>query len=165
MKTYTPKTLHGSDLRDLLVQHHATPAQAAKFLRVTERSVWRWLAEDSAPWVVLACLWLESAQGREVAAVDVANALGIERGASRLAKSAQASQSAQLARLLGISDTGAANDPVLSSPVPQNIFTNWSVLPMAAPAPQLSRYAKPLGVDTDDSIVTTAPPLPSKTTR
>ena len=117
MKTYGPKHLTGSMLRELLDVHHATPAQAAKYLRVTERSVWRWLADGSAPYAVLSCLWLESPQGREVAALDVGNELVIVRGSARIAKDAQAVQAAQLARVLAISETGAANDPVLSGPV------------------------------------------------
>lgn len=118
MKTYAPKSLHGAMLRDLLAQFPATPAQAAKYLQVTERSIWRWLADDSAPYAVLACLWLESPHGREVAAVDVGNELVIVRGTARIAKNAQAVQAAQLGRVLAISDTGAANDPVLSVPAP-----------------------------------------------
>ena len=118
MKTYAPKSLHGAMLRDLLAQHHATPAQAAKYLRVTERSIWRWLSDDSAPYAVLACLWLESPEGREVAALDVGNELVIVRGTARLAKDAQGVQAAQLARVLAISDTGAANDAVLLGPAP-----------------------------------------------
>jgi hypothetical protein len=116
MKTYAPKHLTGSMLRELLDLHHATPAQAAKYLRVTERSVWRWLSDGSAPYAVLAALWLESPRGREVAALDVGNELVIVRGSARIAKDAQAVQSAQLARVLAISETGAANDPVMSGP-------------------------------------------------
>lgn len=130
MKTYAPKHLTGSMLRELLDLHHATPAQAAKYLRVTERSVWRWLSDDSAPYAVLAALWLESPQGREVAALDVGNELVIVRGSARIAKDAQAVQAAQLARVLAISETGAANDPVLSGPGSKKV-----------PLPRLARLA------------------------
>ena len=41
LKTYAPKSLHGEMLRELIDELHATPAEVAKFLRVTERSVWR----------------------------------------------------------------------------------------------------------------------------
>lgn len=83
MKTYAPKGLHGAVLRDLLVELAITPAQAAKFLQVTERSVFRWLADDSAPFAVLAALWHETPTGRHVTAVDVGNELAIHVGLAR----------------------------------------------------------------------------------
>lgn len=116
MKTYAPKGLHGAMLRDLIADLAATPAQVAKHLRVTERSVWRWLADDSAPYAVLAALWHETPKGREVAALDVGNELNIHRGMAQSAGRALANESARLARLVAISDTGAANDPLVSGP-------------------------------------------------
>ena len=56
MKTYAPKGLHGAQLRAILEELQATPAQVSKFLQVTERSVWRWLSDGSAPFPVLAAL-------------------------------------------------------------------------------------------------------------
>lgn len=118
MKTYAPKTLWGGDLRALMAELNATPLELSKFLKVTERSVWRWLADDSAPFSVLAALWHETPRGREVGALDVGNALNIERGLSRANGSALAAESARLARLLAICETGAANDPIMSGPPP-----------------------------------------------
>lgn len=116
MKTYAPKGLHGAQLRELLEQLHCNPSQAATFLHVTERTVWRWLSDDSCPWPVLALLWHETPRGRECAALDTGNALVIERGLSGAALDALARESARLARLVAISDTGAANDPLLTGP-------------------------------------------------
>lgn len=118
MKTYAPKTLHGADLRGLIDDLFATPAQVAKFLRVTERSIFRWLADGSAPYAVLAALWHETPAGREAAHLDTGNALVIERGLSRATAWALAQESAKLARLLAICETGAANDPVCTGPAP-----------------------------------------------
>lgn len=118
MKTYAPKTLWGGDLRRLLDELHATPLDASKFLKVTERSVWRWLADDSAPFAVLAALWHETPRGRETAALDVGNALNIERGLARSTGDQLAAESARLARVLAICDTGAANDPLMQGPPP-----------------------------------------------
>ena len=118
MKTYAPKTLHGDNLRDLLEQLQATPAQVAKFLKVTERSVFRWLADGSAPFAVLACLWHETPMGREAGALDVGNELTIQRGLARSTGDALAVESAKLVRLLAICETGAANDPMLNAPPP-----------------------------------------------
>lgn len=117
MKTYAPKGLRGGDLRQLLDELHATPAQIGKFLDVTERSVWRWLAEGTAPRAVLYALWHETPRGRETSALDVGNELTITRATVRI-QAAQVDTSArQLARVLAISDTGAANDALLSGPV------------------------------------------------
>ena len=116
MKTYAPKGLHGAMLRDLLADLHATPAQAAKYLQVTERSIFRWLSDGSAPYAVLAALWHETPRGREAGALDVGNELVIVRGLARSTGAALAAESARLVRLLSISDTGASNDPLINGP-------------------------------------------------
>lgn len=118
MKTYAPKGLHGAMLRDMLAELFATPEDVSTFLKVSPRSVWRWLADDSAPYAVLAALWHETPRGRECAALDVGNEVVIQRGLAAAQGAALATESARLARLLAISDTGAANDPFLSGPVP-----------------------------------------------
>jgi hypothetical protein len=116
MKTYAPKELRGDDLRGLLDDLAASPLQVSKFLRVTERSVWRWLADGSAPYAVLAALWHETPHGRHVVALDVGNELVIVRGLAKSWQSQSTVQAQQLARVLAISDTGAANDPLLAGP-------------------------------------------------
>lgn len=129
MKTYAPKTLHGGDLRGLLADLVASPAQVAKFLRVTERSVWRWLSDGSAPYAALAALWHETPRGREVTSCDVGNDLVLTRSGQRIAQESAARAVVQLARVIAISDTGAANDPLLQGP--------WGVAPLLAnPSPQ-----------------------------
>jgi hypothetical protein len=117
MKTYAPKALRGGDLRDLMAQLFTDPLALSKFVHVSERTVWRWLKEDSCPWPVLALLWHETPKGREAAALDVGNLLNIHRGLSQAHEAAHGKTTGQLARLLAISDTGAANDPLLSGPV------------------------------------------------
>ncbi|MFZ3220913.1 MAG: hypothetical protein WA174_12815 [Rhodoferax sp.] len=118
MKTFAPRGLWGGDLRGLLEDLPATPAQVAKFLHVTERSVWRWLADDSAPFAVLAALWHETPAGRYATACDVGNELALVRGLAAAHGDALAQESARLARLLAICDTGAANDPMGDAPPP-----------------------------------------------
>jgi hypothetical protein len=127
MKIYAPKSLRGTDLRDLIQQLHGSPADIAKLLKVTERTVWRWLAEDSAPWPILALLWHETPTGREVAALDVGNDLVLTRAGKRLALDAQALATARLQRLLNISDTGAANDPYQNGPFAVNFDSDFSL--------------------------------------
>ena len=119
MKTYAPKELRGEDLRGLLDDLHVSPLQIAKYLKVTERSVWRWLSDNSAPFAVLAALWHETPRGRETAACDVGNELVIQRVLARSGADALAVETRRLSRVLSISDTGAANDPIMSGPASQ----------------------------------------------
>lgn len=140
MKTYAPKGLHGAQLRPLLDELHCTPLQAAKFLRVTERTVWRWLSEDGAPWHVLALLWHETETGRMTCAHDVGNALVLARGLSRSFESAHAQEVARLARLVGIADTGAANDPLLTGPHGPQDYPPRPALPAVTSACETARW-------------------------
>lgn len=132
MKTYAPKGLRGEDLRDLMLDLHADAPTLAKFLRVTERTVWRWLADHSAPFAVLAALWHETPHGRHVTALDVGNELVIVKGLARSLGDQSAAHHAQLCRVLAISDTGAANDPLLIGP---DQFRAYSAAPAAAMMP------------------------------
>lgn len=134
MKTYAPKGLEGADLRGLLSELVCTPQEAAKFLHVTERSLWRWLADGSAPFAVLAALWHETARGREVTSCDVGNELVLTRSGKRIAQEGEAQSVTRLARLLAISDTGAANDALLQGP--------WGVAPLR-PNPIFERRILP----------------------
>jgi hypothetical protein len=127
MKTYAPKGLAGDDLRPILDELHASPAQVAKFLRVTERSVWRWLSDGSAPYAALAALWHETPTGRHASAVDVGNELVVVRGLAHANGDALARESQRLARLVAISDTGAGNDPFFAGPFTTNLIGGCAV--------------------------------------
>lgn len=96
---------------------HASPLELAKYLKVTERSVWRWLADDSAPFAVLAALWHETPTGREHSHCDVGNDLVIQRGLARAVGADLEKETARMGRVLSISDTGAANDPLHDGPL------------------------------------------------
>lgn len=116
MKTYAPKGLHGAQLRELIADlGNPTPAVIAKFLQVTERSVWRWLSDDSAPYAALALLWHETPTGRYNTATDVGNEAMYLRGERNAFRTAMEQTQAQMGRVLAISDTGAANSPIYAS--------------------------------------------------
>jgi len=117
LKTYAPR-LTGADLRPLLDELQATPKQAANFLQVTERTLFRWLADNSAPFSVLAALWHETPSGRHVTALDVGNELVINRGLAQAHEKAHAAAVATVGRLLAIGDFGGANDPLFNGPPP-----------------------------------------------
>lgn len=116
MKTYAPRSLRSADLRGLLDDLGASPAQVARFLDVSERTMWRWLRDDSAPFAVLAALWHETPTGRQVTALDVGNELALMRHAARLESERADRLQARLEKLLILAQghgwTGSANDAV-----------------------------------------------------
>jgi hypothetical protein len=116
MKTLTPRDLHGGMLRDILIDLGATPDEAAKYLRVSRRSMFRWLAEGDAPFAVLAALWHETRQGRYAVSLDVGNEAVIYRGLAASQEHARNEAEKRLARLLAICETGAANDAFNNGP-------------------------------------------------
>lgn len=134
MKTYAPRSLRGSMLADLIGEMHGTVEEVAKYLEVAERTVRRWLADGTAPRAVLAALWHETPTGRYESALDVGNELAIVRGLARNHEDAARAQAAQLARVLAIADTGAANDPIQAFDAP---------LTWLAPAPPARAQAAP----------------------
>lgn len=118
MKSYAPTGLHAGMLRELITDMGSTPAKIAKLLRVTERSIWRWMADDSAPYAVILALWHESPRGHYNRDTDLANHNAILHALVHCKEDTAAQAVARLAKLLAISSTGAANDPFLSGPVP-----------------------------------------------
>lgn len=143
MKTYAPKELRGEDLRGLLDDLHVSPLQVSQFLKVTERSVWRWLADGSAPFAVLAALWHETPKGREAAACDVGNELVIQRTLARSGLAALDVETRRLGRVLAISETGAANDPLMTGPaskkpqLPRLLSLGYAAAPAAVAGDRL----------------------------
>lgn len=137
MKTYAPRDLCGSNLRDLITDlGEPTPHDLARFLQVTERSIFRWLAEDSAPFAVLAALWHETPHGRHVTALDVGNDRAIQSAGWQAEKAAHLATHAGLLRVLGVSDTGSANSPLYG--------VDWQAPPLFfGETPQ----ARPFGFD------------------
>jgi len=110
LKTFAPKNLHGAQLGALMEHLQATPADVAKHLHVSERSVFRWIRDDSAPYAALAALWHETPLGRENSSLDVGNALAIQRQLTRANESRALDAETRLSRLIAIADTGASND-------------------------------------------------------
>ena len=136
MKSYAPKGLHSAMLRELLTDLATTPAEVAKLLQVTERSVWRWLADDSAPYAVILALWHESPRGHYNMETDVGNHNNILRGLARAHEDAHAKETARLSRLLAVGEFGSANDPLMTGPAqaaPPYHFTRGAGLLPAAP--------------------------------
>lgn len=149
-------------LRELLADLRTTPKALAKFLKLTERTVYRWMAEDSVPWHILALLWHETEAGRIAVSHDVGNALVLARGLSEAHATAHGKESARLARLVAIADTGAANDP-LSDGQYQKILVK--VPELVAVRAQLYPLAAPRAVCTEVNPAAATFPAPSKVNR
>jgi len=129
MKTFAPKKLHSGQLHELLSMLQWSNKDAAKFLHVTERSVYRWLSENSAPYMVLALLWHESPEGRDDCAIDHGNELQIMRSLARSTAEERDIDLQRLAYLLKIGDFGAANDPLMNFPfVPGLMSDQYSAI-------------------------------------
>lgn len=113
-KTFAPLAL---DLRAIMESLPGwTVPDVAKYLDVTERSVWRWLSDESAPRAALLALWHLTPHGLECVGVDYGNGVMYERGLSISLRKALDAETARLGRLLAISDTGAANDALMNGP-------------------------------------------------
>jgi hypothetical protein len=108
---------------------NATPLQLAKALGVNERTVWRWLKQDSAPRPALLALFWVTQWGMSAASAEVHNlasmhmalsgALRSELGKAQQEIKALQSQIEHLGRL---GDFGSANDPAVgvTGPGPVN---------------------------------------------
>lgn len=92
-KAYAPKYIDFKETMQDLGMH---PADVAQYLRVTERSVWRWLADDSAPLAARLALWHVSPVGVQTVAIDHGNGVGYERGYVRSMETMTARLQAQV---------------------------------------------------------------------
>lgn len=89
------------------------PKEVAKFLKVSESTVFRWLADESAPYSALAALWHETPYGRHVTALDVGNELQIYYSLCRCLEQDLIKAHLHIESLLSLNHYGSANDPVL----------------------------------------------------
>lgn len=107
---YMPKNV--PSLRDMLADiGNPKPHEVAKALKVTERTVWRWLSEDSAPHAaMLAIFWLTR---WGVSEIDAAahNAAIYSAGMARCLQDELDDIKARLARISRIGEFGSSNDP------------------------------------------------------
>lgn len=96
MKAHAPKWL---DLAEMMADLGAKPADVAKYLEVTERSVWRWMADGTAPRAALLALWHITPDGVNTVALDHGNGAMYERGYVRSMEATTARLQAQNHRL------------------------------------------------------------------
>lgn len=68
-----PNYICGPNLFKIFVDELGGPKLVCKFLDVTERTVWRWLAEESAPKMAVLSLFWETQYGRSLVQTDQVN--------------------------------------------------------------------------------------------
>jgi predicted DNA-binding transcriptional regulator AlpA len=98
------------------------PRELAKALHVTERSVWRWLSDDSAPHSVrLAIYWLTRWGVSEIDC-EAHNAAILSAGLARAFKDELEALKVQVVRIGKLGNFGCSNDPgqgfVIPPPAP-----------------------------------------------
>ena len=73
-----PKNIYGVNVFKMLT-HEITVKRAAKILDVTERTIWRWLAEGKVPKAAVLALFWESHYGQSLIETDQRNEIVILR--------------------------------------------------------------------------------------
>jgi hypothetical protein len=105
----------------LLLDDLGQPSDAAvaRALGVSERTVRRWVARDSAPHAALLALYWVTRWGHSAIAADVKNESAMLAGFVACLKTENAKLTATLSKTLALADTGASNLPT------------WRALPLA----------------------------------
>lgn len=67
------KDIRGANLFRTFVHELGGPKLVANFLEVTERTVWRWLSEESAPRMAVLALYWETGYGKSLIETDQVN--------------------------------------------------------------------------------------------
>lgn len=107
---YMPKRIPA--LREMLADiGNPHPKEIAKALKVTERSVWRWLSKDKAPHTAMLAIYWLTRWG--VSEIDAAahNAAIYSAGQARALQEELEAIRARLARVSQIGNFGSSNDP------------------------------------------------------
>lgn len=96
---------------------HPSPREIARFLDVTERTVYAWKAQDRAPRAAMLALFWESSYGRSALNAELHNsALVHKQHADSLARHVVNLES-RIARLEKIGRFDSANAPLLDAPL------------------------------------------------
>jgi len=100
-----------------------SPREVSRYLGVTERTVFRWMADDVAPQpAMLAVFWLSS-YGQSVIDCELVNEIRVTKCLSNSLGQEVRNLSARVAWLEANGEFGASNAPFLSSvPRPAHVF-------------------------------------------
>lgn len=96
----------------LLADMAGTPAQVARHLGVTHRTLQRWVAAGDAPRSALLAMYWESRWGRSAMDAQLVNDARIAHGLVSSLQSENATLRARIARLERLGGFGSANGPM-----------------------------------------------------
>lgn len=105
-----PKNVYGPDIFKMFVNELGGPKRVCKMLDVIERTVWRWLAEDSVPKMAVRALYWETQYGRSLIDTDHHNEVILMRGRIHLLEE-QFARASRVIAGLKLLNFGTANEP------------------------------------------------------
>lgn len=106
-----PKNIYGPDVFKIFVHELGGSKRVCKMLDVTERTVWRWLAEDSVPKMAVLALYWESRYGRSLIDTDHHTEMVLLRGQIQILEK-QFTRAAHVIQGLRALNYGTANEPL-----------------------------------------------------
>ena len=102
---------------------HPRPADLARALRVSERTIQRWCRDDQAPHCAgLAVFWV-TRWGRDLADCEAHNLALLRADEAAIARADAARVRRELARVLAVADFGCANEPIIRAAVARPVRT------------------------------------------
>lgn len=105
-----PKNIYGPDIFKMFVEELGGPKRVSKMLDVTERTVWRWLADGSVPQMAVRALYWETQYGRSLIDTDHHFEVVTLRNQVKCLE-AQFQKAARIIAGLKVLSYGTANEP------------------------------------------------------
>ncbi len=105
-----PKNVYGPDIFKMFVHELGGPRKVCRMLDVTERTIWRWLADDNVPKMAVRALYWETQYGRSLVDADHHNEVILMNGRIRLLEE-QFARAARVIAGLKLLNFGTANEP------------------------------------------------------
>lgn len=105
-----PKNIYGPNIFKMFVVELGGPKRVCKMLDVTERTVWRWLADESVPQMAVRALYWETQYGRSLIDCDHHFEVDLLRNRIRNLED-QFKRAARIIAGLKVLSYGTANEP------------------------------------------------------
>lgn len=122
-----PKNIYGINVFKMLI-HEITIKRAAKILDVTERSIWRWLAEEKVPKAAVLALFWESHYGQSLIETDQRNEIVILRTRIKMLED-QFIRAKDVITGMRLLNYGTANEPIFDTRGEFNVSNQAVELP------------------------------------
>lgn len=109
-----PKNIYGPDIFKIFVDELGGPKRVSKMLDVSERTVWRWLADGRVPKMAVLALYWESRYGRSLIDTDHHTEMVLLRGHIQILEQ-QFTRASHVIQGLRKLDYGTANEPLFDA--------------------------------------------------